>query len=407
MRCARRRGPGEPSSCNVESRHPQLEVQPIVDWLIDGAKPASSPRDALRLACERMLEAGLRVHRVAVFVRPLHPNVAARAFYWREGSAAVEVNDEDHGFMSTDEQLASPIRVVVDTRQEIRIRLEAPEQPIEFPIGHELRADGFTDYLITPLEFMNGEVHSLSLATRGAGGFTDAEMAAVQRIKPALTRLVEIFGLTGKAANILDAYLGRHAGAKVLQGRIRRGDAEKIHAVIWFCDLRDSTMLAESLGPQGFLMMLNDYFECVLGPVLERSGEVLSFIGDAALAIFRVGGDPGRAATHAVDAAKDAMVRMQGLNERREKAGAVGLRFSIGLHLGDLLYGNVGTPTRIQFTVVGAAANEASRIEALCKTLDTSLLVSAQVANHASCEWRSVGRFQLRGVERPIELFTL
>jgi adenylate cyclase len=391
----------------VDSLHPQPDVQPIVDWLIDGARPASNAKDALRLLCERMRESGIRVNRVGVFVRPLHPNVAARALYWREGSAAVEVNDEDHDFMSTDEQLASPIRVVIDTRQEIRVRLTAPETPTDFPIVHELRAAGFTDYLIMPLQFMSGEAHAWSLSTRSAGGFTDAEVAAIHRIKPALTRVVEIYGLTGKAGNILDAYLGRPAGAKVLQGRIRRGEAERIHAVIWFCDLRDSTILAESLGPQAFLLMLNDYFECVLGPVQERSGEVLSFIGDAALAIFPVGDDPGQAATQAVDAARDAMLRLQVLNERREKAGLPELRFSIGLHLGDLLYGNVGTPTRIQFTVVGAAANEAARIEALCKTLDTSLLVSEHVAKHAPCEWRSVGRHQLRGVEKPIELFTL
>jgi adenylate cyclase len=385
----------------------ELDVQPILDWLIDGAKPASDPNLALRILCERLLECGLRVHRVAVFVRPLHPNVAARAFYWREGSAAIEVNDEAHGFESTDEALASPIRVVYTTRQEIRARLTEPATPMDFPVLEELRADGFTDYLITPLEFMNGEVHVLSLATRGAGGFSDAEVAAIQRIRPALTRVVEIFGLTGKASNILDAYLGRNAGAKVLQGHIQRGDAENIHAVIWFCDLRDSTVLAESMEAQEYLSMLNAYFECVLGPVMERGGEVLSFIGDAALVIFPVGQDPADAATRAVDAARDAISRMQVLNERRKEAGSVRLRFGIGLHLGDVLYGNVGTPTRIAFTVVGSAANEAARIEALCKTLDASPLVSEQIANCAPFEWRSLGRHQLRGVGKPIELFTL
>ena len=386
---------------------PEVNVEPIIDWLIGGAKPARTASDAVRLLCERMLECGLRVHRVGVFVRPLHPNVAARALYWRIGSTGVEVNDEDHGFMSTDEQLASPIRVVVETRQEIRVRLSARDTPTDFPVLTELRADGFTDYLITPLRFMNDEVHALSLTTKSPGGFTDRELAAIGRIKPALTRIVEIFGLTGKAANILDAYLGRHAGAKVLQGHIRRGDAEKINAAIWFCDLRDSTVLAESMDAQAYLSMLNDYFESMLGPVQERGGQVLSFIGDAAIAIFPVGQDPADAATQVVEAARDAMGRMQVLNDRRDKAGSVRLRFGIGLHLGDVLYGNVGTPTRIQFTVVGSAANEAARIEALCKTLDTSLLVSEQVARHTPREWRSAGTHRLRGVEKPVELFTL
>lgn len=391
----------------MDSGDPHLEVQPLIDWLIEGAQPADNPRDALRLLCQRMLECGLRVQRVAIFVRPLHPNVAARAFYWREGNDAVEVNDEDHAFMSTDEYLASPTRVVSATRQEIRIRLSDRAAPQEFPVLQDLRAAGFTDYLITPLEFLNGEVHSLSLATRSEGGFTTAEVAAIGRIKPALTRIVEIFGLTGKARNILDAYIGRHAGARVLQGRIQRGDAESIHAVIGFCDLRDSTALAESIGAQAYLSTLNDYFECVLAPVLERGGEVLSFIGDAALVIFPVGRDPADAATRAVDAARDAMARMQVLNERRSASESVQLRFGVGLHLGDVLYGNVGIPTRIAFTVVGAAANETARIEALCKTLDASLLVSDQVANLAPRDWTSLGEHQLRGVGKPIELFTL
>ena len=391
----------------MDPSHPEFDVQPIVDWLIAGAKPTSDPREAIRLFCRRLADAGMRVHRLAIFVRPLHPTVAARAFYWREDSDAVEMTEEDHAFMATDEQLASPIRVVVDTRRELRFRLDGPEVPNDFPILAELRGEGFTDYLITPLEFIGGEVHTLSVATRSPGGFSEADVAALHRLKPALTRLVEVYGLTRKASNILDAYLGRHTGERVLQGHIQRGDAEQIHAVIWFCDLRDSTALAESLGARAYLAMLNDYFECVLAPVLERSGEILSFIGDAALAIFPVGHDAPDAATRAVDAARDAIARMQILNEQRTTRGAVALRFGIGLHVGDVLYGNVGTPTRIAFTVVGAAANEAARLEALCKTLNASPVVSEQLASLSPHRWISLGRHRLRGVARPMELFTL
>ena len=354
-----------------------------------------------------MLASGVPVSRVAIFVRPLHPNVAARAFYWRQGSAVIEESDEDHEFLASDEARSSPIRVVWSTRQEIRRRLADPGTPLDFPVLHELRADQVTDYLITPLEFLNGEAHVLSVATRSAGGFSDAQIAAIHRVKPALTRIVEIFGLTRKAANILDAYLGRQAGAKVLQGHIRRGDAENIHAVIWFCDLRDSTPLAESMAPQAFLALLNEYFECVLVPVLERNGEVLRFIGDAALAIFPVGQNATDAAARAVNAATEAIARMQVLNQRRTTAGSAPLRFGIGLHLGDVLYGNMGTPARIEFTVVGAAANEAARIEAMCKTLGPQLLVSDQVARQVPGEWKSLGVHPLRGVGKPMELFTL
>jgi adenylate cyclase len=384
-----------------------MDAQPIVDWLVEGARPGGDPKAVLKALCERMVEAGIRLDRFALFVQPLHPNVAARAFYWRRGAAEVEVNEEDHSFLGSDEQLSSPIYRVRTTRQEIRRRLEDatrdPAVPLDFPVLEDLRAQGITDYLIAPLEFVNGEVHGMSVSTRSPGGFSDAELAAIRRIRPAFTRVVEAYGLTHKAANILHAYLGRHAGEQVLQGRIRRGDTERIHAVIWFCDLRDSTPLADALGPEAFLALLNEYFECVLGPVLERDGHVLRFIGDAALAIFPVGADPADAATRAVDAAREAVARMEKLNEKRAQP----LRFGIGLHLGDVLYGNIGTRSRIEFTVIGAAANEAARIEALCKTLGTPLVVSGQVARHARHPWRPLGSHPLRGVEKPVELLTL
>jgi adenylate cyclase len=206
-----------------------------------------------------------------------------------------------------------------------------------------------------------------------------------------------------KAQNILDAYLGPNAGAKVLAGQIKRGDAQDIDAVIWFCDLRDSTPLADSMGRREFLALLNEYFECVLGPVLERQGEVLRFIGDAALAIFPVNGRPAEACAKALAAAQEAQARMDRLNQNRTPP----LRCGIGLHLGHLTYGNIGTPSRIEFTVVGAAANEAARIEALCKPLDVDLLVSERVARALPAAWRSLGTHTLRGVGDKMELFTL
>ena len=206
-----------------------------------------------------------------------------------------------------------------------------------------------------------------------------------------------------KARNILDAYLGPNAGAKVLAGQIKRGDGEDIHAVIWFCDLRDSTALADSMSRRDFLSILNEYFECTLEPVLQRKGEVLRFIGDAALAIFPIDGRPREACAAAVEAAREALARMEKANKKRP----LPLRFGIGLHLGELTYGNIGTPGRIEFTVIGAAANEAARIESLCKQLEVDLLVSEHVARVLPIRWRSMGSHTLRGVGDKIELFTL
>jgi adenylate cyclase len=379
------------------------QIQPVVDWLDRGAPPAKLPQDVLLQLCRRLVESGIALYRAAVFVRTLHPNVAGRAFYWRADTDAVEVDEAEHAFMQTEDHLGSPLPVIVSSRAEIRRRLADPDCPMDYPVLADLRSQGATDYLAVPLEFLNGEVHVASFSTRRPGGFSDGELAALRRVLPPLTRVAEIYALSRKAGNILEAYLGRQAGAKVLAGQIRRGDSEELHAVIWFCDLRDSTPLADSMSRTAFLDLLNQYFECVLGPVLERGGEVLRFIGDAALAIFAVGEDPVNACEKAVEAAREAIARMQALNEARQPP----LRFGIGLHLGTVLYGNIGTPTRIEFTVIGAAANEAARIESLCKSLDTSLVVSEQVVRHLPGTWKPLGRHALRGVGEPVALFTL
>jgi adenylate cyclase len=379
------------------------DVQPVVDWLDRGAPPAKLPQDVLLQLCRRLVDSGIALYRAAVFVRTLHPNVAGRAFYWRADTDAVEVDEAEHAFMQTEDHLGSPLPVIVSSSAEIRRRIADPDCPMDYPVLADLRSQGATDYLAVPLEFLNGEVHVASFSTRRPGGFTDGEIAALRRVLPPLTRVAEIYALSRKAGNILEAYLGRAAGAKVLAGQIRRGDSEELHAVIWFCDLRDSTPLADSMSRTAFLDLLNQYFECVLGPVLERGGEVLRFIGDAALAIFPIQDSVQDACLQAVEAAKAALARMQALNEARQPP----LRFGIGLHLGSVLYGNIGTPTRIEFTVIGAAANEAARIESLCKSLDTSLLLSEQVVRHLPGSWKPLGRHALRGVGEPVALFTL
>jgi len=382
---------------------PELNVRQIVDWLERGAAPATEPHEVLQLLATRMLEAGLPLYRVAVFVRTLHPNLIGRAFIWNADRNQVEMTSAEYGLQDTDQYLQSPVRVVYTQHVEVRRRIGDPACPMDFPILADLRKEAATDFLALPLNYLNGEVHAASFATRQPGGFSDAQVAALRALMPPFSRVAEIYGLRRLARNLLDAYLGRQAGEKVLAGNIRRGDGEEIHAVIWFCDLRDSTPLADSMSKPEFLRLLNDYFECVLGPVQEQQGEVLRFIGDAALAIFPVSGDPAAACARALAAARESMARMEKLNATRARP----LGFGIGLHLGDVMYGNIGTPTRIEFTVIGAAANEAARIESLCKTLATNLLVSERVARHLGGPLRSLGRHALRGVGEPIELFTL
>jgi adenylate cyclase len=380
-----------------------LNIRPVAEWLDDGARSAREPGDMLGQLCRRLVASGVSLYRVGVFVRTLHPNVAGRAFFWRDDREEVEVDSADHRWFGSEDHLKSPIHAVWTTDRETRRRLADPACPMDYPVLTDLRAEGATDYLAVPLRFLNGEVHVASFATRRPGGFTAAELDALHGVLPPFTRVAEIYAHMRKARNILDAYLGPNAGEKVLAGRIKRGDGEDIDAVIWFCDLRDSTRLADSMSRREFLALLNDYFECVLSPVLERQGEVLRFIGDAALAIFPVEGRPAEACAKALAAAQEALARMEKLNRSRTRP----LRFGIGLHLGELTYGNIGTPSRIEFTVVGAAANEAARIESLCKHLDVDLLVSQRVAHALPAPWKSLGSHTLSGVGDKMELFTL
>jgi adenylate cyclase len=375
----------------------------VVEWLDAGAPPARLPQGVLLQFCHRLVALGVPLYRVGVFVRTLHPNVLGRAFIWQADRDAVQITEAAHEMLESEVFLKSPVRRVFVEQVEIRRRLAEPGCLLDFPILEDLVKEGVSDFLAVPLRFLNGEVHAATFATRAPGGFGEAQLAALRRVLPPFTRVAEIYGNMRKAQNILDAYLGPNAGAKVLAGQIKRGDAEDIHAVIWFCDLRDSTPLADSMSRRDFLALLNAYFECVLGPVQERNGEVLRFIGDAALAIFPVGERPAEACARALAAAREALERMNILNKNRETP----LRFGIGLHLGEVTYGNIGTPTRIEFTVVGAAANEAARIEALCKSLEVDLLVSDRVAQALPGAWKSLGHHTLRGVGDKMELFTL
>jgi adenylate cyclase len=379
-----------------------LNVRPVYEWLVAGAAPARMPGDVLLEFCHRVCAQGIALYRAAVFVRTLHPNVLGRSFIWQEERDTVETGEAAYDLLDSEQFQKSPIRILFQEHREVRRRLADPACPIDFPVLEDLIKEGVTDFLGLPLPFVNGEVHAATFATRRPGGFTDAEVAGLRELAPALARIAEVYAHLRKTHNILDAYLGAHAGEKVLAGQIRRGDGEEIRAVIWFCDLRDSTVLADSMSRADFLQLLNEFFECVLGPVLARQGQVLRFIGDAALAIFPVGASPAEACERALAAALEAMAQMDKVNALRTRP----LRFGIGLHLGDVLYGNVGTPSRIEFTVIGAAANEAARIEAMCKELGAPLIVSQAVAQHLTTPLRSLGAHRLRGVGESVELFT-
>ncbi len=268
-----------------------------------------------------------------------------------------------------------------------------------------------------PLIFSDGQINAITFAADCPGGFTDGELAGLSKMLPDLTHLFELHAARQTARNLLETYLGKNTGKRVLEGKVRRGDGEDIHAVIWFCDLRDSTPLAESMPREVFLKILNDFFDCMAGAVLDHGGEVLRFIGDAALAIFPTGEtkpsvrqrchSSHQACDDALAAAIDAQGRMAELNRARISEAEPPLEFGIGLHIGGLTYGNIGVPERLEFTVIGAAANEAARLEGLCKVLKTSVLISEDFRRCFSGDLESMGLHSMRGIDGEREIFTL
>jgi len=381
-------------------------IAPVIDWMMHRGRHLATREEIVGGICERVRAAGLPIDRVAFFLWTLHPQYAGVALFW--DGARVTLNRGAHGFERTDGYRNSPAARITGGERVIRRKLEDPGCALDFPVLRELREQGMSDYVMAEVLFSGGVRNSVSLTTRRAGGFTEHDIAEVQKLLHPFALIMENFNNRDLARTLLETYLGRISGSRVLEGQIKRGDGEELEAVIWFSDLRDSTPLSRSLGERRFLELLNDYFEATAGAVLEHGGEVLRFIGDASLAVFPTTREPPRAAcARAVAAARAARGRARESNARRRDTGLPAFDCGVGLHLGRVLYGNIGTPDRLEFSVIGAAANEAARIEALCKETGRDVVVSGTVAAQLGEDWPSLGRFPLRGVEQPVEVFAL
>jgi uncharacterized protein (DUF427 family)/class 3 adenylate cyclase len=406
-------------------------ANPLAGWLLREAWEAASSAELVERFARQLVEAGFGILRLTVIIPTLHPQLASNAFVWRRGQSVADERDLPHYGLQSEAYLKSPVIRIFNGEGGIRRRLEGPNPPRDFPILDDLQAEGATDYVAMPMRFSNGRINVLTLACDRPGGFTTRELGWIHETLPILSRLLEVHALHRTARSLLDTYLGAHTGQRVLNGLIKRGDGEDIPAVIWYCDLRGSTALADTLSRVEYLDLLNRYFEAVAGAVLARGGEVLKFIGDGLLAIFPMDKMPdceaddelycakagieervekycGKSACiRAIEAARDALQRMAELNAEFAAAGRPPLHFGLSLHLGNVTYGNIGAASRLDFTVIGPAANEAARMDALTKELGISVLVSEDFARFVPGTLVSVGRHSLRGVAQSREIFTL
>ncbi|MGI9335151.1 MAG: adenylate/guanylate cyclase domain-containing protein [Gammaproteobacteria bacterium] len=377
----------------------------VFNWLIREGRLMPSADQLLAQTCQRIAAAGLPLDRVAVFIWTLHPLYFGLRLLWDGHS--VDVAETEYSVQQSEAYRQSPVVRIRNGERLIRRRLADPQCLMDFAVLEELQDQGFADYLLSELVFSDGQRHGVSVATKRASGFTENDIAELEVLLQVLALVLECHVNRRFSQTLLNTYLGKKSGARVLDGTIRRGDGELIDAVIWYCDLRDSTRLSLALGNEEFLAVLNDYFEATAGAVLDAGGEILRFIGDASLAVFAIepGDDgPKRACRDAVCAANAAVDRAENANQRRRESDKPQFEFGIGLHRGEVLYGNIGTPGRLEFSVIGPAANEAARIEALCKSTGAQLVATSAVLEHVDETWSSLGYFEIRGLDRPLEL---
>ena len=383
-----------------------------MEWAATSMVNVDSPTVWFTALAERMVAAGLPLARFRMHYDILHPQYAGFSSRWRRGDPEVEVIRLAHSLEKSPRYLASPVRLLDEgIVPEIRRSLQVPEAQLDFPILKELKAEGLTDYFALPLRLANGRTGVAAYATDRAGGFTEGEIERLRQVTRAAARGFEIVIRHETSRSLARAYLGSRTGDKVLSGAVRRGDGESIDAVVWFSDLRRSTALSVKMPPGDFLALLNAYFDCLAGAVEDHGGEVLRFIGDAVLAIFPVdaGVEPAcaDACRRAVRAARQAAENVTALNVERARIGRHSIGYAIGLHLGQVHYGNIGTAGRVEFTVVGAAANAAAKIANQCKLAGEKVLISEQIARRLQEPWRDLGDFDLPGVGRPMRLYGL
>ncbi|MDB5653559.1 MAG: adenylate cyclase [Tardiphaga sp.] len=371
-------------------------ITEITDWLTDGARSTPVPSDMMAECCHRLTAAGLPLWRVGVFVRTLHPEIFGRNFIWRLG-AEVIIGTADFDIRQSPEFLRSPLTMLYAEGREVRFRLDDPQSD-GFPFFDDMRAEGVTDYIALPLLFVDGVVHGSSWTTRQPGGFTDAQIAVLRRIVPPLTRLIEVIGLQRVASTLLNTYVGARAGERILAGQIRRGHTETMNAAIWLSDLRGFTALSDRLPPEQVVEILNLYFDCQVAAIVRHGGEVLKFMGDGLFAVFPIDGDNAapdvcRSVLNAASEARAAVAAMEFvIGDVPER-----FRFGVALHVGRLLYGNIGGGNRLDFTCIGPAVNLAARLEKIAGRLGRTIVASAAFAELCADGWQDLGEFPIAG----------
>jgi adenylate cyclase len=383
-------------------------LQSVLYWIVTEGRLEPDLGRFVDQVMKRAVAAGLPIWRFYIGLQLVHPQMVATGVLWRRDAGYEEV-PRLHGILSSSSYIGSPMQEVRNTGQPVRYSLnEVPESA--HATLHELKAGGSVDYIAFPMRLGRpGSMPVASFSTDRPGGFTEDDVADLERLVDMMGAVAEIFIYRSISETVTDTYLGHVVGEQILSGLIKRGDGKEINAVLWFSDLRDFTGLNERMAASELLELLNNYLQLVGDALKANGGEILKFIGDGVMAYF-----PAEDAlflpyvtNSAIAAARQLIDDIEAANEARAAGGHDPVRFGIGLHVGPVTFGNIGTEDRLDFTVIGPAVNRAARLEGLTKQLGVPVLASAEFNAASTVPLKSLGQHTLRGVPEPVEVFTL
>lgn len=387
----------------------------ICQWILAEGLNESSVESLIDGYSERLADHGFPLLRSFIALQTLHPLYSGYSYVWRRDSPKLQAEAYFRDSEVGEDYLRSPFRYMRENEiPYLRQRVDGLEDS-EFPIFERFRRQGASEYLARLVKFDSNPLHTgmgliASWLTDQPSGFSEEQLALVEETFQTFALAMRTKQVRDMAATITETYLGRDAGRRVLAGALDRGEVTKLRAVILFTDLRGFTAMSEVLPGKEIVELLDQYFDVLAQPVLDRGGEVLKFMGDGMLAVFEINDDSDEACGRAMAAVLDANQRIEEMNARREASGEATMPADMVLHLGDVLYGNVGAEGRLDFTVIGKAVNEASRIEAECERLGHHILMSKEFADAAFCCAHALlplGKHRLRDIPNPLELYTV
>ena len=376
----------------------------VRDWILSARDSYGRLNQFLDGYARQLREVGIPLDRATLHLRQLNPQIRARTLLWSRDAGGTVETTRQHGIEIEDIYLRSPVKPIFEGAPMIERRLDGSPGPFDFNILEELNDQGITHYVIMSLDLWVLGPAAISVATRKKEGFSEDELAIIKNTNAVFGTAIELQETWQLARTLLDTYVGHNAGERILNGAIRRGTAEEIHAIILYCDLRDFTPLSEATDQSQVVGLLDRYFEAVAAPVLEQGGEILKFIGDGMLAIFPCPANHVHDCTAAASALTAARAAQDAMAKLRQGDSGAPLRCGIALHVGDVLFGNVGAASRLDFTVIGPAVNLVTRIEPFSKQSPSEIVVSQEFAARHGGEFSSLGRHSLKGiaVEREI-----